>query len=425
MRDKLAQGRPAERFKSINKCGVYGALGSATLRKDCVARAKLAAGRKTRQQSTVMKTALITGITGQDGSYLAELLLAKGYEVHGIKRRASSFNTQRIDHVYQDPHAPDPKLKLHYGDLTDTSNLTRIIAEVKPDEVYNLGAQSHVAVSFEAPEYTADVDGVGTLRLLEAIRFLGLQEKTRFYQASTSELYGLVREIPQKETTPFHPRSPYAVAKLYSYWITVNYREAYGLYACNGILFNHESPRRGETFVTRKITRGLANIALGLEECLFMGNIDALRDWGHAKDYVEMQWLMLQQATADDFVIATGQQHSVREFIRWSAEELGIEMAFEGQGVDERGVVTRVTSDAAPAVKEGDVILKIDPRYFRPAEVETLLGDASKAREQLGWSPKITAREMCAEMVADDLQTARRHAFLKEHGYELPVAMED
>ncbi|MEM1065150.1 MAG: GDP-mannose 4,6-dehydratase [Pseudomonadota bacterium] len=372
-----------------------------------------------------MKTALITGITGQDGSYLAELLLAKGYEVHGIKRRASSFNTQRIDHVYQDPHAPDPKLKLHYGDLTDTSNLTRIIAEVRPDEVYNLGAQSHVAVSFEAPEYTADVDGVGTLRLLEAIRFLGLQDKTRFYQASTSELYGLVREIPQRETTPFHPRSPYAVAKLYSYWITVNYREAYGLYACNGILFNHESPRRGETFVTRKITRGLANIALGLEDCLFMGNIDALRDWGHAKDYVEMQWLMLQQQEADDFVIATGQQHSVREFIRWSAEELGIEMVFEGAGVEERGVVTRVTSDAAPAVKEGDIILKIDPRYFRPAEVETLLGDASKARDQLGWSPKITAREMCAEMVADDLQTARRHAFLKEHGYELPVAMED
>ncbi|NNK65549.1 MAG: GDP-mannose 4,6-dehydratase [Rhodobacteraceae bacterium] len=372
-----------------------------------------------------MKTALITGITGQDGSYLAELLLKKGYEVHGIKRRASAFNTQRIDHIYQDPHSPDPRLKLHYGDLTDTSNLTRILSEVRPDEVYNLGAQSHVAVSFSTPEYTADVDAIGTLRLLEGIRFLGLQDKTRFYQASTSELYGLVQETPQRETTPFHPRSPYAVAKLYSYWITVNYREAYGLYACNGILFNHESPRRGETFVTRKITRGLANIAMGLEDCLHMGNIDALRDWGHAKDYVRMQWMMLQQDAPEDFVIATGKQYSVREFITWSAAELGIELRFEGEGVEETGVVERVTSDAAPAVEAGQVVVRIDPRYFRPAEVETLLGDPTKAREKLGWEPQITAQEMCAEMVAGDLETARRHAFLKEHGYTLPVSLED
>jgi len=370
------------------------------------------------------KRALITGVTGQDGSYLAELLLAKGYEVHGIKRRASLFNTQRIDHIYQDPHDPAPKLKLHYGDLSDTSNLTRILQEVQPDEVYNLGAQSHVAVSFEAPEYTADVDGMGTLRLLEAIRFLGLTRKTRFYQASTSELYGLVQEIPQRETTPFHPRSPYAVAKLYSYWITVNYREAYGIYACNGILFNHESPRRGETFVTRKITRGMANIAQGLEDCLYMGNIDALRDWGHAKDYVRMQWMMLQQEEAEDFVIATGKQYSVREFIIWSARELGIELEFSGHGVDEVATVTAVTSDIAPAVKPGDVILRIDPRYFRPAEVETLLGDPSKAKAKLGWEPEITAQEMCAEMVAEDLKSARRHALLKAHGYELPVALE-
>ncbi|NNF72134.1 MAG: GDP-mannose 4,6-dehydratase, partial [Rhodobacteraceae bacterium] len=358
-------------------------------------------------------------------SYLAELLLKKGYEVHGIKRRASAFNTQRIDHIYQDPHSPDPRLKLHYGDLTDTSNLTRILSEVRPDEVYNLGAQSHVAVSFSTPEYTADVDAIGTLRLLEGIRFLGLQDKTRFYQASTSELYGLVQETPQRETTPFHPRSPYAVAKLYSYWITVNYREAYGLYACNGILFNHESPRRGETFVTRKITRGLANIAMGLEDCLHMGNIDALRDWGHAKDYVRMQWMMLQQDAPEDFVIATGKQYSVREFITWSAAELGIELRFEGEGVEETGVVERVTSDAAPAVEAGQVIVRIDPRYFRPAEVETLLGDPTKAREKLGWEPQITAQEMCAEMVAGDLETARRHAFLKEHGYTLPVSLED
>ena len=371
-----------------------------------------------------MKRALITGITGQDGSYLAELLLEKGYEVHGIKRRASSFNTQRIDHIYQDPHAPNPNLKLHYGDLTDTSNLTRILREIEPDEVYNLGAQSHVAVSFEAPEYTADVDALGTLRLLEAIRFLGLEKKSRFYQASTSELYGLVQETPQRETTPFHPRSPYAVAKLYAYWITVNYREAYGLYACNGLLFNHESPRRGETFVTRKITRGLANISQGLERAIFMGNLDALRDWGHARDYVRMQWMMLQQDAPEDYVIATGQQYSVRQFIIWSAEELGITLRFEGKGTGERGVVEAVTGDIAASVKPGDVIVRVDPRYFRPAEVESLLGDASKAREKLGWVAEITARTMCAEMVAVDLETARRHALLKAHGFDTPVTLE-
>ncbi|MFN3144375.1 MAG: GDP-mannose 4,6-dehydratase [Paracoccaceae bacterium] len=370
------------------------------------------------------KRALITGITGQDGSYLAEFLLAKGYEVHGIKRRTSLFNTERIDHIYQDPHHPNPKLKLHYGDLTDSSNLTRILSEVRPDEVYNLGAQSHVAVSFESPEYTADVDAIGTLRLLEAIRFLGMETTARFYQASTSELYGLVQETPQTETTPFHPRSPYAVAKMYAYWITVNYREAYGIYACNGILFNHESPRRGETFVTRKITRGLANIAQGLEDCLYMGNIDALRDWGHAKDYVRMQWMMLQQDRAEDFVIATGKQYSVREFITWAAADLGITLEFEGAGTQEIARVATVTGDLAPAVKPGDVILRIDPRYFRPAEVETLLGDPSKAKAKLGWEPEITAREMCAEMVAADLRTAQRHAFLKSHGYDLPVAIE-
>ena len=370
------------------------------------------------------KRAFITGITGQDGSYLAEFLLEKGYEVHGIKRRASLFNTQRIDHIYQDPHTDHAKLKLHYGDLTDTSNLTRILAEVEPDEVYNLGAQSHVAVSFEAPEYTADVDAIGALRLLEAIRFLGLEKKTRFYQASTSELYGLVQEIPQKETTPFYPRSPYAVAKLYAYWITVNYREAYGLYACNGILFNHESPRRGETFVTRKITRGLANIAQGLEPCLYMGNIDALRDWGHAKDYVRMQWMMLQQEAPEDFVIATGQQYSVREFITWAAEDLGVRLEFSGEGVDEIATVVSVTGDKAPALKQGDVVVRIDPRYFRPAEVETLLGDPTRARERLGWEPEITAREMCAEMVREDLKAARRHALLKAHGLDLPVSLE-
>jgi GDPmannose 4,6-dehydratase len=370
------------------------------------------------------KRALITGITGQDGSYLAEFLLEKGYEVHGIKRRASSFNTQRIDHIYQDPHAPSPRLKLHYGDLTDTSNLTRILREVEPDEIYNLGAQSHVAVSFEAPEYTADVDAMGTLRILEAVRFLGLENKSRFYQASTSELYGLVQEIPQKETTPFYPRSPYAVAKLYAYWITVNYRESYGIYACNGILFNHESPRRGETFVTRKITRGLANISQGLDACLFMGNLDALRDWGHAKDYVRMQWMMLQQEQPEDFVIATGQQYSVREFISWSAKELGITLRFEGSGTEEVGVVEAVSGNVTTSVKTGDVIVRVDPRYFRPAEVETLLGDPSKAKDKLGWVPEITAREMCAEMVAADLDTARRHALLKAHGFSSPVAIE-
>ncbi|MEM5469871.1 MAG: GDP-mannose 4,6-dehydratase [Sulfitobacter sp.] len=371
-----------------------------------------------------MKKALITGITGQDGSYLAEFLLEKGYEVHGIKRRASSFNTQRIDHIYQDPHTPNPKIHLHYGDLTDSSNLTRILSEVEPDEVYNLGAQSHVAVSFEAPEYTADVDAMGTMRLLEAIRFLGLEKKTRFYQASTSELYGKVVEVPQTEATPFYPRSPYAVAKLYAYWICVNYREAYGIYACNGILFNHESPRRGETFVTRKITRGLANIAQGLEDCLFMGNIDALRDWGHAKDYVRMQWMMLQQDKPEDFVIATGVQYSVREFITWSAKELGIELEFSGTGVEEIATVVSVTGENAPNVKPGDVIMRIDPRYFRPTEVETLLGDPTKAKKELGWVPEITAQEMCAEMVANDLKIARRHALLKKHGYDLPVALE-
>jgi GDPmannose 4,6-dehydratase len=370
------------------------------------------------------KVALITGVTGQDGSYLAEFLLEKGYEVHGIKRRASSLNTQRIDHIYQDTHEENVNFFLHYGDLTDTSNLTRILKEVQPDEVYNLGAQSHVAVSFEAPEYTADVDAMGTLRLLEAIRFLGLEKKTRFYQASTSELYGLVQEIPQKETTPFYPRSPYAVAKMYAYWITVNYRESYGMYACNGILFNHESPRRGETFVTRKITRALANISQGLEQCLFLGNMDALRDWGHAKDYVRMQWMMLQQDVADDFVIATGKQISVREFVRLSAQELGIELEFTGVGTDEIATVKSITGDNANALKVGDVIVKVDTRYFRPAEVETLLGDPSKAKEKLGWTPEITVEEMCAEMVAHDLDKAKQHALLKANGHNVNVSVE-
>ncbi|MDO6462217.1 GDP-mannose 4,6-dehydratase [Granulosicoccaceae sp. 1_MG-2023] len=370
------------------------------------------------------KVALITGITGQDGSYLAEFLLAKGYEVHGIKRRASLFNTDRIDHIYQDPHASHRNLYLHYGDLSDSSNLIRIVQETQPDEIYNLAAQSHVAVSFESPEYTADVDGLGTLRLLEAIRFLGLEKKTRFYQASTSELYGLVQEIPQKETTPFYPRSPYAAAKLYAYWITVNYRESYGIYACNGILFNHESPRRGETFVTRKITRGMCNIALGLEKCLFMGNIDSLRDWGHANDYIRMQWLMLQQDQAEDFVIATGKQYSVREFISWTAAELGITLEFSGSGVDEIGTITAIDGDKAPALSVGDVIVRIDPRYFRPAEVDTLLGDPAKAKEKLGWVPEITAQEMCAEMVVEDYKSAQRLTLLREHGLELPVSTE-
>ena len=371
-----------------------------------------------------MKKALITGVTGQDGSYLAELLLEKGYEVHGIKRRASSFNTERIDHIYEDPQVEDRRFRLHYGDLSDTSNLTRIISEVEPDEVYNLGAQSHVAVSFESPEYTADVDAIGTLRLLEAIRFLGLEKKTRFYQASTSELYGLVQEVPQKETTPFYPRSPYAAAKMYAYWITVNYRESYGMYACNGILFNHESPRRGETFVTRKITRSLANISQGVQTCLYLGNMDALRDWGHAKDYVRMQWMMLQQDEPDDFVIATGKQISVREFVQLSAREAGIELEFSGEGVEEIATVKSRDSEKAPAVNEGDVIVKVDPRYFRPAEVETLLGDPTKAKEKLGWVPEITVEEMCAEMVANDLEVARQHALLVEHGHAVSMSQE-
>lgn len=370
------------------------------------------------------KKALITGITGQDGSYLAEFLLQKGYEVHGIKRRSSLFNTQRIDHIYEDPHQDKARFKLHYGDLTDSSNLTRLLRDIEPDEVYNLGAQSHVAVSFESPEYTADVDALGALRLLEAIRFLGLDKKTRYYQASTSELYGLVQEIPQRETTPFYPRSPYAVAKLYAYWIAVNYRESYGIYACNGILFNHESPRRGETFVTRKITRGLSNIALGLEECLYMGNIDSLRDWGHAKDYVRMQWMMLQQDQPEDFVIATCKQYSVREFIRWSGHELGLTIEFSGKGVDEIGTVTAISGEMTPALNVGDVVMRIDPRYFRPAEVETLLGDPTKAREKLGWVPEITAQEMCAEMVAEDYKSSLRTKLLKEHGLDVPVSLE-
>ena len=365
-----------------------------------------------------MKKALITGITGQDGSYLAEFLLSKGYEVHGIKRRASSLNTQRIDHIFEDPHSDNVRFKLHYGDLTDSSNLTRIIRDIEPDEVYNLGAQSHVAVSFESPEYTADVDAMGSLRILEAIRFLGLENKTRFYQASTSELYGLVKETPQTENTPFHPRSPYAVAKMYAYWIAVNYRESYGMYACNGILFNHESPRRGETFVTRKITRGLTRIALGLETCLYMGNIDALRDWGHAKDYVRMQWMMLQQEKPDDFVIATGIQYSVRNFITWVASDLGIEIEFSGKGIDEIATVLKVNNEIAPSINVGDVIMRIDPRYFRPAEVETLLGDPSKAKEKLGWVPKITVQEMCSEMVACDLAEAKKLHFLIKNGFD-------
>ena len=353
-----------------------------------------------------MKKALITGVTGQDGAYLAEFLLGKGYEVHGIKRRSSLFNTDRVDHLYQDPHVSDLQFVLHFGDLSDSSNLTRIIQQVQPDEIYNLGAQSHVAVSFEEPEYTADVDGLGALRILEAIRILGLTGKTRFYQASSSELFGLVQEVPQKETTPFYPRSPYGVAKLYAYWITVNYRESYGIYACNGILFNHESPLRGETFVTRKITRALARIKLGLQDCLFLGNLDALRDWGHAKDYVEMQWLMLQQEKAEDFVIASGEQHSVREFVDSAAEEVGLSITWQGSGIDEKGY------DA-----EGNCIVAVDDRYFRPAEVETLLGDATKAQQKLGWAPKISFKELVAEMMREDLKTASRDELVKKHGY--------
>ncbi|MBK9135681.1 MAG: GDP-mannose 4,6-dehydratase [Betaproteobacteria bacterium] len=369
------------------------------------------------------KTALITGITGQDGAYLAELLLAKGYRVHGIKRRSSSFNTDRIDHLYQDPHVPDPRLVLHYGDLADSTNLIRIVQQVQPDEIYNLGAMSHVAVSFEEPEYTANVDGIGTLRLLEAIRMLGLTKKTRFYQASTSELYGLVQEVPQKETTPFYPRSPYAVAKLYSYWITVNYREAYGMYACNGVLFNHESPLRGETFVTRKITRACARIALGLQDCLYLGNLSALRDWGHARDYVQMQWLMLQQQQPEDFVIATGVQYSVRQFVEFAARELGITLVFEGEGVNEVGRVESVGENPCNGgqkakLKPGDVIVRVDPRYFRPTEVETLLGDASKARTKLGWSPATTLPELVSEMVRADYDAAKRDSLVKLAGFK-------
>ena len=363
-------------------------------------------------KENLQRTALITGVSGQDGSYLAEFLLEKGYVVHGIKRRASSFNTQRLDHIFEDPHIENARFKLHYGDLTDTSNLIRIVQETQPDEIYNLGAQSHVAVSFENPEYTADVDAIGTLRLLEAIRILGLHKKTRFYQASSSELYGLIQESPQKESTPFYPRSPYAAAKLYAYWITVNYREAYGIYACNGILFNHESPRRGETFVTRKITRGLSNISQGLEDCLYMGNLDSLRDWGHAKDYVRMQWLMLQQEQPEDFVIATGLQYSVRQFIEWSALNLGISIKWVGSGIDEVGFW-----DDKP-------IVRIDPRYFRPTEVESLLGDPSKAKQKLGWSPQITAQEMCAEMIASDLADAQKNALLKKHGYKVNLTLD-
>lgn len=371
------------------------------------------------------KVALVTGITGQDGSYLAEFLLEKGYIVHGIKRRASLFNTERVDHLYQDPHIDHRNFVLHYGDLSDSSNLTRIIQQTKPDEIYNLGAQSHVAVSFESPEYTADVDAIGPLRILEAIRILGLEKKTRFYQASTSELYGLVQETPQKETTPFYPRSPYAVAKLYAYWITVNYREAYGMYACNGILFNHESKRRGETFVTRKITRGLANIAQGLEKCLYMGNMDALRDWGHAKDYVRMQWLMLQQNQPEDFVIATGVQFTVREFIIRSAKQLGITLKFEGQAEQEKGIVVAISGDKARGLKVGDLVVQVDPRYYRPTEVETLLGDPSKAKEKLGWVPEITIDDMIAEMVEHDLDQAKQHVVLQKHGFSVVVGKED
>lgn len=371
-----------------------------------------------------MKKALITGITGQDGSYLAEFLLDKGYEVHGILRRASLFNTDRIDHLNNSVSISHKKLFLHYGDLTDSSNIIRLLKEIEPDEVYNLAAQSHVAVSFESPEYTADVDALGTLRILEGIRLLGREKSTRFYQASTSELFGEVQEIPQKETTPFYPRSPYAVAKLYSYWITVNYRESYGMYACNGILFNHESPRRGETFVTRKITRGLSNIAYGLEDCLMMGNLDAMRDWGHALDYVRMQWLMLQQDEPDDFVIATGLQYSVRDFITMAAAEIGLKLRFDGNDLEEKGIVESVDNNNAPHIKPGDVIVAVDKRFFRPAEVETLLGDPSKAKQQLGWSPEIEIDKLVHEMMENDLANAKRHALLKEHGYDVPVSLE-
>jgi GDPmannose 4,6-dehydratase len=365
-----------------------------------------------------MKKALITGVTGQDGAYLAEFLLHKGYEVHGIKRRASMFNTARIDHLYEDPHVDNQRFHLHFGDLTDSTNLIRIVQTVQPDEIYNLAAQSHVAVSFDEPEYTANADGLGPLRLLEAIRILGLEQKTRFYQASTSELYGLVQEVPQKETTPFYPRSPYAVAKLYAYWITVNYREAYGIYACNGILFNHESPLRGETFVTRKITRAVARIALGLQTTLYLGNMDSLRDWGHARDYVQMQWLMLQQEKPEDFVIATGRQVSVRDFVLMSARELGIEIEFSGQGEQEIGTVAEIRGDQARC-RVGDVVVRVDPRYYRPTEVETLLGDPTKAAEKLGWKPEITVEQMCAEMVRADYLGAKRDGLMSDNGYRV------
>ena len=368
------------------------------------------------------KVALITGVTGQDGSYLAEFLLEKGYEVHGIKRRASSFNTERIDHIYESPSVKNRQFILHYGDLTDTSNITRIIQQVQPDEIYNLGAQSHVAVSFEEPEYTADVVGLGTLRVLEAVRLLGLSQKTRIYQASTSELFGQVRESPQTEDTPFYPRSPYGIAKLYGYWITINYREAYGMYACNGILFNHESPRRGETFVTRKITRGLCNISQGMEDCLYMGNIDSLRDWGHAKDYVEMQWLMLQQDEPEDFVIATGKQYTVRDFINKSASALGITLRFEGEGLKEVGKVESIDASIAAkdiTLKPGDIIVAVDEKYYRPTEVDTLLGDPTKAKTKLGWETRVTLNEMIAEMIENDLQIAKRNRLLIKSGYDV------
>ena len=370
------------------------------------------------------KKALITGITGQDGSYLAELLLEKGYEVHGIKRRSSLFNTNRIDHIYSDPHVPKSNLKLHYGDLTDSSSLTKILENLMPDEIYNLGAQSHVAVSFETPEYTSNVDALGTLRLLEAIRFLGFDKKTRFYQASSSELFGNTQQKPQTEETPFYPRSPYAVAKLYSYWITINYREAYNMYACNGILFNHESPRRGETFVTRKITRGLSRIVLGLDECLFLGNINAMRDWGHAKDYVNMQWLMLQQDNPKDYIIATGVQHSVRSFVEWAAKALDFEIEFRGEEENEVGVVSKIVGEKAASLNVGQVILRIDPRYFRLTEVDSLLGDSTKAKKELGWQPTISVREMCTEMVDFDYKEAQRAKLLKDYGLELPSSLE-
>jgi GDPmannose 4,6-dehydratase len=359
------------------------------------------------------KVALVTGVTGQDGSYLSEFLLERNYVVHGVKRRSSSFNTGRVDHLYSDPLEHDVNFYLHHGDMTDSSNLTRLIQDVQPDEVYNLAAQSHVAVSFESPEYTADVDALGALRLLEAIRFLGLQSKTKYYQASTSELYGLVQETPQREETPFYPRSPYAVAKLYAYWITVNYREAYNIYACNGILFNHESPRRGETFVTRKITRGIANVAMGLESCLYLGNLDALRDWGHAKDYVKMQWLMLQQETPEDYVIATGVQYSVRQFVKMSALEIGLEIEFSGSGVNEIGVIASISASSESCLRVGDVVVRVDPKYYRPTEVETLLGDATRAKEQLGWEPEISVQDMCAEMMCADMKEAKKKLLLK------------